>query len=152
MGEDTFMSRKTYSFNTTSLDALRYLLARDDELGCRFKEFFKDSMADKYREQLLQNPFTFGNYNVLNNIRNDCDMFFGTKDWFLCLCTHENELALLEVLNLDRQFQADDIPTSREDALRSVGSRVYRFKLMYSAYKSCNDEKRKRDILYGCPL
>ena len=146
------MGRLTHSANTTTLNAIRFIVARKDDLGIEFRNVFEEVVPDRYKDSFFDNPFAFDNHYILGKVREACELFFGTTDWYLCLRNSENEKVLLNVLRFEDTLSTRSIEVPKEDALKQVSARIYRFKLLYNVYINCNDKSKEQAILSDTSL
>lgn len=146
------MGRVTHSANTTTLNAIRFVVARKDDLGIEFKSLVDDVVPNKYKDSFFDNPFAFNNHYVLGKVKEALEVFFGTKDWYLWLRNTENEKILLRVLRFEDTLSNNSIGVNNEDAIKQVSTRIYRFSLLYNVYINCNDKSKEDAILSDTSL
>lgn len=146
------MGRVTHSANTTTLNAIRFVVARKDDLGIEFKSLVDDVVPNKYKDSFFDNPFAFNNHYVLGKVKEALEVFFGTKDWYLWLRNTENEKILLRVLRFEDTLSNNSIGVNSEDAIKQVSTRIYRFSLLYNVYINCNDKSKEDAILSDTSL
>lgn len=146
------MGRVTHSANTTTLNAIRFVVARKDDLGIEFKSLVDDVVPNKYKDSFFDNPFAFNNHYVLGKVKEALEVFFGTKDWYLWLRNTENEKILLRVLRFEDTLGNNSIGVNNEDAIKQVSTRIYRFSLLYNVYINCNDKSKEDAILSDTSL
>lgn len=146
------MGRVTHSANTTTLNAIRFVVARKDDLGIEFKSLVDDVVPNKYKDSFFDNPFAFNNHYVLGKVKEALEVFFGTKDWYLWLRNTENEKILLRVLRFKDTLSNNSIEVNTEDAIKQVSTRIYRFRLLYNVYINCNDKSKEDAILSDTSL
>lgn len=146
------MGRVTHSANTTTLNAIRFVVARKDDLGIEFKSLVEDVVPNKYKDSFFDNPFAFNNHYVLGKVKEALEVFFGTKDWYLWLRNTENEKILLRVLRFEDTLSNNSIGVNNEDAIEQVSTRIYRFRLLYNVYINCNDKSKEDAILSDTSL
>ena len=146
------MGRVTHSANTTTLNAIRFVVARKDDLGIEFKSLVDNVVPNKYKDSFFDNPFAFNNHYVLGKVKEALEVFFGTKDWYLWLRNTENEKILLRVLRFEDTLSNNSIGVNSEDAIKQVSTRIYRFSLLYNVYINCNDKPKEDAILSDTSL
>ena len=146
------MGRVTHSANTTTLNAIRFVVARKDDLGIEFKSLVDNVVPNKYKDSFFDNPFAFNNHYVLGKVKEALEVFFGTKDWYLWLRNTENEKILLRVLRFEDTLSNNSIGVNNEDAIKQVSTRIYRFSLLYNVYINCNDKSKEDAILSDTSL
>ena len=146
------MGRVTHSANTTTLNAIRFVVARKDDLGIEFKSLVDNVVPNKYKDSFFDNPFAFNNHYVLGKVKEALEVFFGTKDWYLWLRNTENEKILLRVLRFEDTLSNNSIGVNNEDAIKQVSTRIYRFSLLYNVYINCNNKSKEDAILSDTSL